>query len=100
MGHSKVVLLLRILFVILCVCVCVCLSCYIVCSLQSFGHLLGNKGLTSWLGHIVRHVFLCVFFATFPYGVLSQAWYLIVSISDFAFFSLVKCISEPSFTLP
>ena len=37
-----------------------------------------GKGLTSSLGSLVCDVFLC--FVTFPYGVLDQVWYLIVSI--------------------
>ena len=49
-------------------------SCFLVCSLQPCGHLLG-KG---WpLGYLVCDVFLC--FVTFPYGVLGHVWYLIVS---------------------
>ena len=59
-----------------------CLSCFLVCSLKSSGHLLG-KG---WpLGSLVCDVFLC--FVTFPCGVLGQVWYLIVSISDLYLFS-------------
>ena len=54
-----------------------CMPCFLVCSLQTCGHLLG-KG---WpLGSIVCDVFL--YFVTFPCGVLGQMWYLIVSISD------------------
>ena len=54
-----------------------CLSCFLVCSLQPCGHLLG-KGLP--LVSLVCDVFLC--FDTFPCCVLGQVWYLIVSIPD------------------
>ena len=37
-----------------------------------------GKGLTSWLSSVVLN---CVF-VTFPFGILGQAWYLIVSIPD------------------
>ena len=37
-----------------------------------------GKGLTSWLLFVV---FNCVF-VTFPFGILGQVWYLIVSIPD------------------
>ena len=54
-----------------------CRSCFLVCSLQPCGHLLG-KG---WpLGSLVCYVLLCC--VTFPCGVLGQVWYLIVSILD------------------
>ena len=36
------------------------------------------EGLTSWLLYVM---FSCVFI-TYPYGVLGQVWYLIVSIPD------------------
>ena len=56
----------RCFFFVICVS---CLSCYLVCSLQPCGHLLG-KG---WpLGFLVCDVNLCVFFFTFPCGVLGQ----------------------------
>ena len=41
------------------------------------------KGLTSWL----LLVMFIVFFVTFPYGILSQVRYLIVSIPDLCRFS-------------
>ena len=69
--YSKAVLLLRIILVIY----VSCLSCFLVCSLQPCGNLLGK----SWpLGTLVCYVLLC--FVTFPCGVLGQVWYLIVSI--------------------
>ena len=37
-----------------------------------------GKGLTSWSPFVM---FYCVF-VTFPYGILGQVWYLIVSIPD------------------
>ena len=37
-----------------------------------------GKGFTSWLVFVM---FNCVF-VTFPYGILGQVWYLIVSIPD------------------
>ena len=48
-----------------------------VCSLQPCCHLLG-KGRP--LGSLVCDVFLC--YVTFPFGVLGQVWFLIVSIPD------------------
>ena len=74
-NHSKGVLLLWALFVI-----CnswLALSYCLVSSLQPCGHLLG-KG--SSLGTLMCDVSLC--FVNFPYGVLGQAWYLIVSMPD------------------
>ena len=37
-----------------------------------------GKGLTSWLSFVVLN---CVV-VTFPFGILGQVWYLIVSIPD------------------
>ena len=37
-----------------------------------------GKGLTSWLSFVVLN---CVI-VTFPFGILGQAWYFIVSIPD------------------
>ena len=37
-----------------------------------------GKGLTSWLLFVI---FICDF-VTFPFGILGQVWYLIVSIPD------------------
>ena len=54
-----------------------CLSCFLVCSLQPCGHLLG-KG---WpLGSFVCDVFCD--FVTFTCSVLGQVWYLIGSIPN------------------
>ena len=39
-----------------------------------------GKELTSWLSFVVLN---CVV-VTFPFGILGQVWYLIVSIPDFA----------------
>ena len=55
----------------------VCMSYCLVCSLQPCGNLLG-KGWPLSIFFIA--VFLC--FVTFPYGVLGQVWYLIVSNPD------------------
>ena len=64
-DHSNAVLLLWIFFFF--VIYVSCLPCFLVCSLQPCGHLLG-KG---WpLGYFVRDVFLC--FVTFPCGVLGR----------------------------
>ena len=41
-------------------------------------HFTAGIGLTSWLSFVM---FNCIF-VTFPCGILSQVWYLIVSISD------------------
>ena len=55
----------------------------LVCSLQPCDQLLGN----GWpLGSLM---FSCVFFS-FPYGVLGHVWYLIESIPDLAFLSILK----------
>ena len=59
------------------VCIFSCLSCFLDCSLQPCGQLLG-KGLP--IGSFVCYVFLC--FVTFPCVVLGQVWYFIVSIPD------------------
>ena len=53
------------------------LPCCHVCSLQPCAHLLGNGDLLA----LLCMVFSCVF-VTFPFGVLGQVWYLIVSIPD------------------
>ena len=45
------------------------------------------KGLTSWLSYVM---FNCVL-VTFPFGILGQVWYLIVSISDLCNFSYMDC---------
>ena len=38
-----------------------------------------GKGLTSWLLFVM---FVFFFFVTFPFGIIGQVWYLIVSIPD------------------
>ena len=40
---------------------------------------LAGKGLTYWLSFVMSN---CIF-VTFPYGILGQVWYLIVSIYNF-----------------
>ena len=55
---------------------CLSLLCCLVCSLQPCDHL---NGLYSWL---TRLLYFHAPFVTFPYGVLGQVWYLIVSIPD------------------
>ena len=52
------------------------LSCFLVCSLQPCGHLLGKGWLLGSLCYAL------LFFVTFPCGVLNQVWYLIVSIPN------------------
>ena len=59
-----------------------CLSCFLVCSLHPFGHLLG-KCLP--LDSLVCDVFLC--FVIFTCSVLGQVWYLIISIPDLCLFA-------------
>ena len=54
----------------------------LVCVLQPYGHL-PRKGCS--LGSPICDVFLC--FVTFPYGVLDQLWYLIISIPDLCLLS-------------
>ena len=56
-------------------------SYYNVCFFQPWWHLFG-KGFD--LGPIVCDVFM--FFVTFPYAVLNQVWYMIVSFLIFGFF--------------
>ena len=58
--------------------VCFSLTYCHVCFLQSCDYLLGKDWHLASLG---CDVFLCVF-VIFPYSVLGQAWYLIVSIPD------------------
>ena len=53
------------------------LSYCLVCSLQPCGLLLGKGDLLA----LLCVSFSCVF-VTFPYGILDQVWYLIVSIPD------------------
>ena len=72
--NSKAMLLLWIIFVI----DVSCSSCFLVCSLQPSGHLLGND---QPLGSLVCVVFLCGF-VIFLCGVLGHVWYLIVSNPD------------------
>ena len=67
-----------------CVLCFVSLPYYLSCFLQPCGHLLGNGRP---LDCLVYDVFLCSSFVTFPYGVLGQVWYLIVSIPDLCLLS-------------
>ena len=53
-----------------------CFSCFRVCSLLPCGHLLGKGDFLALVGDV-----FCVF-VTFPFGILGQVWYLIVSFSD------------------
>ena len=66
-----------------------------VCNAFLSGHLLG-KGLP--LGSLVCDVlgFFCV---TFPYGVLGQVWYLIVSIPDLCHHTNFGYISRPDIAI-
>ena len=68
----------------------VMLSCALFTALQSPA----GKGLTAWLSY--RVICYCVF-VTFPYGVMVQVWYLIVSIPDLClllYFYETKCKKE------
>ena len=76
-DRSKAGLLLWILFVIY----VLCLSCFLVCSLQPCGHLLGRAGLLA----LLCVVFSCIF-VTFPCGVLGQVWYLIPDLCLLSYF--------------
>ena len=69
---------------------CLSMSCFLVCSLQPCGHLLG-KGKP--LGSLVCDVLL--YFVTFPCGVLGLVWYLIVSIPDLClltYYVMLSCL--------
>ena len=55
-------------------CVCYAFACLFIDALLSPA----GKGLTSWLSLVMSY---CVF-VIFPYGLLGQVWYLIVSIPD------------------
>ena len=58
-----------------------------------------GKGLTSWLSFVVLN---CVI-ATFPFGILGQVWYLIVSIPDLcplSDFHTVRIVLHISAVLP
>ena len=71
----------------------VMLSCLFLAALLSPA----GKGLGSFVGD----VFLC--FVTFPYGVLSQIWYLILSISDrcpLLYLSFTNCSIRWAFITP
>ena len=50
-----------------------------------------GKGLTSWLSFVVL---ICVV-VTFPFGILGQVWYLIVSIPDI--FPLSYCMHNTTY---
>ena len=55
-----------------------------------------GKGLTSWL----LFVMFVVMFVTFPFGILEQVWYLIVSIPDPCclsnFSQFIKILKNPA----
>ena len=61
---------------IICVIYVLCLSCFRVCSLLPCGHLKGKADLLA----LVCDVYCD--FVTFPFCILGQVWYLIVSIPD------------------
>ena len=65
---------------------CLSLLCCIVCSLQPNGHLLE-----------MCVVFSCIL-VNFPYGVLDQVWYLIVSITNLCFSLYFYSFLFPVFT--
>ena len=52
----------------------VMLSCLLIAALG----LPAGKGPTSWLSFVVLHCEVVIF----PFGILDQVWYLIVSITD------------------
>ena len=62
----------------------VMLSCLFIAALWSPA----GKELTSWLLFVM---FNCIFF-TFPYGILGQVWYLIVSTPDLCRLSGFHCV--------
>ena len=62
---------------------CICRRLYI-CALWSPA----GKGLTSWLSFVVSN---CEF-VTFPFGIMSQVWYLIVFIPGANFINKVRTI--------
>ena len=55
-----------------------------------------GKGLTSWLLFVMSN---CVFF-TFPYSILCQVWYLIVSIPDLCPISYIVRVMIKKFLAP
>ena len=59
-----------------CIIYVLCLSCFRVCLLLPCGHLKGRDDLLA----LVCDVYFD--FVTFPFGILGQMWYLIVSIPD------------------
>ena len=61
---------------IICVINVLCLSCFRVCLLLPCGHLKRRADLLA----LVFGVYCD--FVMFPFGILGQVWYLIVSISD------------------
>ena len=75
---------------LLCFCSVFCLLCLCVrlfiCALWSPA----VKGLTSWLSFVVSN---CEFF-TFPFGILGQVWYLIVSIPDLSALTYFEIINN------
>ena len=72
--QKKIKLLLRIIYVFSVLCLlCICAGLFICAFWSPAG-----KGLASWLSFVVSD---CEF-VTFPFGILGQVWYLIVSIPD------------------
>ena len=72
--QKKIKLLLRIIYVFSVLCLlCICARLFICAFWSPAG-----KGLASWLSFVVSD---CEF-VTFPFGILGQVWYLIVSIPD------------------
>ena len=55
-----------------------------------------EKGPTSWLSCVLYFI---VFFVTFPFGVLCQVWYLIVSIPDLCLFTYLHMYNGVGFAL-
>ena len=89
-DRSKAVLLLWIFYVffsVLCL-LCLCMRLFI-CALWSPA----GKGLTSWFSFVVSY---CEFIY-FPIGILSQVWYLIVSIPDLCTVVMGVTLGTPNF---
>ena len=80
--------------VVLVICVCLChtamsVSCSLVVTFWGRADLLA----------LLYVMFPCVF-VTFPYGVLGQVWYLIVSITDLCLLPYFHCNALLHSTLP
>ena len=70
------------------------LSCLLIAALWSPA----GKGLTSWLSFVVLNSVV----DTFPFGILSQVWHLIVSIPDLfplSYFHIVRIVLHISAVL-